>query len=411
MADAVSDTNALSANQARRIALAAQGMASGASPGTIATWPRIGKVIDKLHLLQIDSVNVIARSHYLPVLARTGPYNAKTLDAHAFGRKKRSLFEYWAHEASLLPMRFYPLLRWRMDRAASGEGVYKHLRQFAEQYPNYLNQVRREVAANGPLRAGDMPNAGKSSKDWWSWSDGKTALEYLFAAGEVTAAGRQNNFERLYDIPERAIDNTALNTPAPPEADAIRELLRLSANALGIATERDLRDYFRLPVTETRTALSQLVENGDLSEVPVEKWEQPAYLARNASLPTRATRSALLSPFDPLVWNRDRARRLFNFNYRIEIYTPAHKRVFGYYVLPFLMKGRMAARVCLKADRQAGILRVNAAHIERGHELHLTADELSHKLRTFAKWLSLDDVAAANRGELSQELIAALARS
>ncbi len=400
MAAAVSSSDTLSASEARRIALAAQAMASAATTTAQATWPRISKVIDRLHLLQIDSVNVVARSHYLPVLARTGPYKAHILDQRAFSRRRRALFEYWAHEASLMPMRMYPLMRWRMARAARGEGIYKQLRRFAEDRPAYVEQVRREVASRGPLKAGDLPDAGTSSSDWWSWSDGKTALEYLFATGAVTAAERQGNFERIYDIPERVIDPAALNTPAPGEGDAIAELLRLSAEALGIATERDLRDYFRLPVKETKQALMQLLENGDICEVAVAGWQSPAYLARGAVIPARATRSALLSPFDPLVWNRDRAERVFGFTYRIEIYTPAAKRVYGYYVLPFLMKGRMAGRVCLKSDRAGCILRVNAAHIEAGHCPQETSAELAAQLQSFAGWMGLDDIAVAERGNL-----------
>ena len=408
MAGAVSDTKNLSANEARRIALAAQGMASGATPDTTATWPRISKVIDRLHLIQIDSVNVVARSHYLPVLARTGPYNAKTLDERAFGRKRRALFEYWAHEASLLPMKHYPLMRWRMQRARNGVGIYKELVRFATEREDYLDLVRSEVASRGPLRAADLPEAGSSGKDWWSWSDGKTALEYLFATGEVTTAERQGNFERLYDIPGRVIDTAALNAPALREEEAIRELLRMSAQALGIATERDLRDYFRLPVSETKKAVTDLLASGEISLVDVEGWQQPAYLAHDAELPARATRSALLSPFDPLVWNRDRAARIFDFNYRIEIYTPAPKRVFGYYVLPFLLKGRMSGRVCLKSDRQAGILRVNASHIEPGHHPDQTAHELAGHLRLLANWLGLPEVHATLQGNLSADLERAL---
>jgi uncharacterized protein YcaQ len=400
----VSDTQNLSANEARRIALAAQGMASGVTPNTTATWPRISKAIDRLHLIQIDSVNVVARSHYLPVLARTGPYNAKTLDDRAFGRRRRELFEYWAHEASLLPMQHYPLMRWRMQRARNGIGIYRDLVRFASERATYLDQVRQEVRARGPLRAGDLPDAGSSGKDWWSWSDGKTALEYLFATGEVTTAERQGNFERIYDIPERVIDPDALNAPAPREPDAIRHLLNLSARALGIATERDLRDYFRLPVAETKTAIAQLLDAGNIETVSVDGWQQPAYLARNAELPARATRSALLSPFDPLVWNRERAARVFGFNYRIEIYTPAAKRVYGYYVLPFLMKGRMAGRVCLKSDRQAGTLRVNASHVEPGHHPEDTAIELARQLERLADWLGLRHIHAAPQGNLSTHL-------
>lgn len=386
-------------------------MASAAASPSLATWPRIEKAIDQLHLLQIDSVNVVARSHYLPVLARTGPYKAHILDERAFSRRRRKLFEYWAHEASLLPMRMYPLMRWRMERARNGSGIYTELRRFSEERSAYLQQVRKEIKDRGPLRAGDLPDAGTSSSDWWSWSDGKTALEYLFATGEVTAAERQGNFERIYDIPERVIDPDVLNTPALPEHDAIAELLKLSAQALGIATERDLRDYFRLPVHETKQALLQLIEAGAVSKAEVEGWQHPAYLARDAQIPRRATRSALLSPFDPLVWNRERTERIFGFTYRIEIYTPAPKRVYGYYVLPVLVNGRMAGRICLKSDRQAGVLRANATHCEPGYAPDDTARELAVQLRSFAHWLGLKDVAVSKQGNISSELKHELSRS
>jgi uncharacterized protein YcaQ len=295
-------------------------------------------------------------------------------------------------------------MRWRMDRAKRGVGIYKELRRFAKERADYLDQVREQVRDRGPLRASDLPDAGKSGNDWWSWSDGKTALEYLFATGEVTTAERQGNFERTYDIPERVIYPEYLNSPQPDEPDAIAELLRLSATALGIATERDLRDYFRLPVRETKAALHRLIENGDIHEVTIDGWQHPAYRARDAEIPARATRSALLSPFDPLVWHRERAERLFGFSYRIEIYTPAPKRVYGYYVLPFLMKGRMAGRVCLKSDRKAGVLRVNAAHFEPGLNPDETAAALADQLKLLAGWLQLGEVSIFPAGNLCQHL-------
>ena len=400
----------LSRNEARRIALAAQGMASSARPATTANWRRISAAIDRIHLLQIDSINVVARSHYLPVLARVGHYAPETLDARAFSRKKRRMFEYWAHEASLLPMHLHPLLRWRMARAADGRGIYKEMLKLAREQRQFIDTVRNEVRARGPVRASDLSDAGKSPKEWWSWSDGKTALEYLFATGEVTTAERRGNFERLYDIPERVIPPDVLNLETPDEPDAIRTLLDLSGRALGIATETDLRDYFRLPVAETKTALAQLVEDGRLHAADVDGWSKPAFLHVEAETPRRATGTSLLSPFDPLVWNRERAHRVFGFNYRIEIYTPAAKRVYGYYVLPFLMNGHMAARVCLKSDRQNDVLRVNASHLEAKQDRDHTAAKLAETLAALARWLRFDDIEVADAGNIAPDLKRAVDR-
>ena len=401
-------TDTISRNEARRLALAAQGMASASRPQTTAGWQRIAGAIDTMNLLQIDSVNVVARSHYMPILARVGHYKPGTLDAPAFSMKKRQLFEYWAHEASLLPMKLHPLLRWRMARAANGEGIYKDLVAFSAERGDYLDLVRREIRARGPLRAKDLPEAAKSTKDWWSWSNAKTALEYLFWTGEVTAAERQNNFERHYDIPERVIPADILSLPTPSEADAIRQLLDLSGKALGIASETDLRDYFRLPLAQTRHALAELIEAGRLIPVKVEGWQHPGYLHTGAELPRRATGTALLSPFDPIVWNRDRAARIFRFNYKIEIYVPAAKRRYGYYVLPFLMNGHLAGRVCLKADRHNNTLLVNASHLEERRKPDETATLLAGSLRGLARWLALDDIKALDAGNLAGPLTSAL---
>ena len=401
----------LTREEARRLALAAQGMASSARSGTTATWRRIAQAIDTMNLLQIDSVNVVARSHYLPVLARVGHYRPETLDTRAFSLKSRRLFECWAHEASLLPMALHPLMRWRMNRAAEGIGIYKELVRFADERAGYVDRVRREIAERGPLKASELPDAGrKASADWWSWTDGKTAVEYLFATGEVTTAERLGNFERRYDLPERVIPSDILGARAPDDADAIRALVELSAKALGIGTETDLRDYFRLPVEDARRAVAELCEAGTLEPCQVDGWRNPAYLYTHAALPRRATGTALLSPFDPLVWFRDRASRIFGFDYRIEIYTPAAKRRYGYYVLPFLMKGRLAGRVCLKADRKAGALLVNASHIEPGHDHGETATALAGTLDDLRHWLGLQHTEVAPIGDLSAELALSVAR-
>lgn len=364
----------------------------------------MGPMIRRLNLLQIDSVNVVARSHYLPLYSRLGAYDQAVLDARAFGRtKKRALFECWAHEASLLPLELHPLMRWRTARARAGDGVYKSMDRFGREERAYLKEVLAFVTANGPTSASEVPGGGKAEGGWWGWSKGKLALETLFDQGLVTTATR-DRFERLYDIPERVIPAEVLALDTPSEADAIRRLLDLSAQALGVATEIDLRDYFRLPIPETKTALAELVEDGVLLPITVEGWKQQAYLHCDARLPRKAGGTALLSPFDPIVWERSRAERLFSFHYRIEIYTPAPKRQFGYYVLPFLHHDRIAGRVCLKADRQAGVLRANASHHEAGVDVGETAEALAGELRLMAGWLGLEGVEVGPKGNLAKAL-------
>jgi len=392
----------LSAGEARRLALAAQGFGKGRR-SEAATWRQIEPAIRRMNLLQIDSVNVLCRSHYLPVFSRVGAYDQEALDNRAFVPRRRALFECWAHEASLVPLELHPWMRWRMARARAGQGTYGSMNRFASDERAYVASVLDHVKRHGPTAVSDLPDGGKSSGGWWGWSKGKMALECLFDQGLVTAATRRG-FERLYDIPERVIPADHLNRPTPSEADAFRHLLGLAGQALGVATEFDLRDYFRLPVAETKTALAAAVEEGVLVPVKVEGWRHPAFLHRGAVLPRRADGAALVSPFDPLVWERARAERLFGFHYRIEIYTPAPKRKFGYYVLPFLNRERLAARVCLKADRQAGMLRVNAAHLEDDADPAETAAALALELRGMADWLKLQGVAAGPRGGLATAL-------
>lgn len=367
----------------------------------------MGPMIRRLNLLQIDSVNVLTRSHYLPLFSRLGAYRQETLDQRAFGRRGRALFECWAHEASLLPMELHPLMRWRMARARAGNGTYKAMDRFGREERAYLKQVLDFVTASGPTAARDVPGGGKAEGGWWGWSKGKLALETLFDQGLVTAATR-DGFERLYDIPERVIPAEVLAQETPGEAEAIRQLTALSARALGLGTEIDIRDYFRLPIPEARTAITELVEDGVLLPVGVEGWKAAAYLHRDAKLPRKAGGTALLSPFDPVVWERSRAERLFDFHYRIEIYTPGPKRKFGYYVLPFLYRDRIAGRVCLKADRQSGVLRANASHVEAHADPRETANALAGELRLMAGWLGLGDVHAAAAGPLARPLRAAL---
>jgi len=396
----------LSIAEARRIALAAQGF-SHPDRSKPVTWAKIARTIRQINLLQIDSVNVLVRSHYLPVYSRLGAYPHATLDARAFSKRKRALFECWAHEASLLPLDLHPLMRWRMNRARAGNGTYGSMDRFASDEKTYVTSVLDFVRSHGPTAVSDLPDAGKSSGGWWGWSKGKMALECLFDQGLVTTATRQG-FERIYDLTERVIPAEVLDLPTPGEPESFRCLLDLSARALGIGTEFDLRDYFRLPVAETRQALADLLEDGVLMPVSVQGWKQQAYVHRDARLPRRAGGTALLSPFDPLVWERARAERLFDFHYRIEIYTPAPKRKFGYYVLPFLAGDRIVGRVCLKADRQAGVLRANAIHAESHAEPAETAAALAAELGLMAGWLGLAGVEAGRRGNLTSHLKARL---
>ncbi|EWY40840.1 hypothetical protein N825_33460 [Skermanella stibiiresistens SB22] len=394
--------------EARRIALAAQGFGKS-RPDTVADRGHLGRVIKRTGLLQIDSVSVLVRAHYMPLFSRLGSYPTTLLDEAAWGAK-RGLFEYWAHEASLLPLETQPLLRWRMERAARGQGIYGRLATIARERPDFVTAVLALVRDRGPVAASELGaelEGKRSGGSWWGWSDVKCALEYLFWAGMVTTRTRRR-FERLYDLPERAYPQAILAIPTPAEADAHRALLERSAASLGVATAGDLRDYFRLDVADVKTRLPELVEDGTLVPVTVEGWAQPAYLHRDAKLPRRIDATALLSPFDPVVWERSRTERLFDFRYRLEIYTPVEKRLHGYYVLPFLLGDRLVARVDLKAERATGTLRVLAVHSEPHAPAH-AAEALAAELRHMAEWLSLDRLTVADRGDMAPALIGAVA--
>ena len=410
MAVAVTRLETLSPAQARRIALAAQGLDRPRAAGGPSA-AQLLRAIARLGLLQLDSVSVVVRAHYMPLFSRLGPYDRTLLDrlaAHdgvpAVPRRRR-LFEYWAHEASLLPIELQPLLRWRMARAEQGLGTWSGLTRWARANPHAVERALREVEARGRIGVSELSGAGSRSGSWWGWSDGKAALEWLFWTCRLTAAGRRG-FERLYDLPERVLPAEVRNLPTPDEADAQRRLLQHAAEALGIATDSDLRDYFRLPVAGFRQRLAELVEEGLLRPVRVEGWRQPAWLSVTARLPRRAEGRALLAPFDPLVWERDRTERLFGFRYRIEIYTPAGKRQYGYYVLPFLMGDQLAARVDVKTDRSMGRLLVRAAHAEPLVRQAEVAAALAAELRLMAGWLGLERVEVEAKGDLAPALVA-----
>jgi uncharacterized protein len=380
----------LSIRQARRLALSAQGF--GKSLGGPATLASLTRMFQRLGVVQIDSVNALVRSHYLPLFSRLGDYPQDLLDQLAWGqRRQRRLFEYWGHEASLLPLTLYPLMRWRMAHAADGKGIYRQLAEFGRERREVIERVLAAVREQGALGAGSLSTREERAGPWWDWSEEKHALEWLFAAGEVTVAGRRG-FERLYDLPERVLPVTILKQAQPSEAEAHQGLLLHAAGALGVATEQDLRDYFRLSPQQSKAAVAVLVEDGRLQACTVQGWKQPAYVAGVPRIPRRIEASALLSPFDSLVWARERTERLFDFRYRLEIYTPAHKRVYGYYVLPFLYQERIAARLDLRAERAQGRLAVHAVHEEAQGLDEAGYQALAANLWRLAGWLGLAQV-------------------
>lgn len=389
----------LSAREARRIALAAVGLAT---PRPQRRGPAaLGAMIDRLGQVQIDSVNVLARAHYMPAFARLGAHDSATFDAMARGTRRR-LFEYWGHEACLIDVALQPALRWRMARARAGSAGYGSQRRFAAERRNYIDAVLAEVERRGPLAARDLSDGGKATGSWWGWSDGKRALEWLFLAGLVTTHSRRG-FERLYDLPERVIP-AVVARPDPGEAGGQRILLQAAARALGVATAGDLRACWRIGPADAAARIVELVEAGMLQPARVEGWAQPAFLPAGLHRAPRPKATALVSPFDPLLWERDRAERLLGVRYRIEIYTPAHKREHGYYVLPFLMGERIAARLDLKADRAARRLIVAAAHLEPGAPAGPTAEAVRAELDELARWLALDEIRIEPRGDLAAAL-------
>jgi len=373
----------ISAPEARRLALAAQGFGEPRPDSNPGGWD-LRRALRAVGLVQIDSVNVLERAHYLPAFSRIGPYRHELLDRLS-QRSPRRLFEYWGHEASLLPVELHPLLRWRMDRAHVD--AWGGMRRIAEERPDLVGAVLDQVRERGPIAASELTaERPRRSGPWWDWSDSKRALEWLFWSGQVTAA-RRRRFERLYDLPERVLPAAVVNAPTPSAADAQRELVRFTAARLGVAAERDLRDYFRLPAADAKARVAELVEAGELHPVAVEGWGQTqGYLARGARIPRRVEATALIGPFDSLIWERSRVERIFGFQFRIELYVPAPKRRYGYYVLPFLLGDRLVARVDLKADRDVGRLVMRSLHLEPGAPDH-TREALAAELHLLAAWL------------------------
>jgi hypothetical protein len=402
----VKDT--LTAGEARRIALAAQGFAQ-ARPDRPIGKRDLTKLIERLGVVQIDSVNVVSRTHYLPAFSRLGPYPRELLEEIAWG-KKRPLFEYWAHEASLLPLATQPLLRWRMEDAHDGRGVWKGVARFLRERRDFVDKVLGEIEARGPLAASELEMGHKGEGGWWGWSEAKRAVECLFWTGELTTATRRGTFERVYGLPEKVLPKAVLQTPTPPREDAQRELIRIAGRAMGVATSKDLRDYFRLPVEGFKERLAELVEMGDLIPIGVKGWRETAYLDPAARRPRKVEARALLSPFDNLIWFRERTERMFGVRFRIEIYTPAEKRTHGYYVLPFLEGEAITARADLKADRKTGVLIVQASHAEPWASDE-TPLRLAEELKRMAAWLGLERVRVEGKGDLAGSLADAVIRA
>lgn len=389
----------LSLAEARRLALRAQGFGRPRPRGRVGR-PHVIGLFERIGLVQIDAVNVLVRAHYLPLHARLGAYDPAILDGLVY--RERALFEYWGHEASLLPVELQPFLRWRMARAASGE-AWIGLVRFARRRRDYVAAVYDEVAARGPLRAGALSSGGRRRGPWWGWADGKRALEWLFWTGRIAVAGRER-FERLYDLTERVLPPEVLARPTPTPEAAHAELLLRAARALGVGTARDLADYFRLRLTDARPRLAELVEAGRLEAVTVEGWREPAYRDPGSGPPRPVEARAVLAPFDPLVWERSRVGRLFGLHFRLELYTPRADRRYGYYVLPFLLGETLVARIDAKADRAAKALLVPAAHLEPGARPEVVALALLEELRALAGWLGLERVVIGPRGNLARTL-------
>ena len=389
-------TVVLSNAEARRIALAAQGLAEPRPTGRIGRR-HLRRVLDRIGLLQIDSVNVLVRSQELPLFARLGPHPRTLIDA---ATSEGELFEYWVHEASLVPTGHYHLHRWRMCEPLPWPG----LRRRVEPLGDYVEEVYRRIVDEGPLVAGDLNARVGKKGTWWDYDDGKVALAALFYLGRITARRRPRDFARVYDLTERMIPAAALARPAPAEHEARKELLVLAAKHHGVGTLNDLADYHRQMPTRCKQPLAELVEEGRLLQAAVDGWDRAAYLHPDARRPRRVAARALLSPFDPVVWNRERALRMFGFHYRIEIYTPAPKRQYGYYVLPFLLGDELVGRVDLKADRAGAALLVQSAWTEPGVDQRDVAEELLDELRLMATWLELDRIEITGRGDLGPAL-------
>lgn len=390
----------LSINEARRIALAAQGFDRPRPSGT-ADLRHIRRTLNLLGIVQIDFVNVLTPAHYLVPFSRLGPYNTSRMDHLIYHR--REFTEQWAHEASIVPMATWPLLQHKRD---DGRKQPIAIRRVLTDNPGYLGQVLDEVSARGPLCSDDIPSPGGldgGAPLSWYRSARRMALETHFATGAICVAGRRRDMARAFDLTERVVP-LQHRMQALERREQLRRLVDMATRAHGLGTVADLADYYRMSIRDTRDALHDLTNEGSATRVQVEGWKEQAWMHADARAPKQIRAAALLSPFDPLVWFRPRAHRLFDFDYRIEIYRPERERKYGYYVLPFLMDDRIVARVDLKADRKNRRLLVAAAHIEPGEDARPTALALAAELRIVATWLNLGSIDVGKRGTLCHEL-------
>lgn len=393
----------LSRRDARQLALVAQGFGAARPKGAV-TQRQLQKMFNCVGVIQIDSVNVLVRSQELPVFARLGPHNRSLLPQAV---QSGALFEYWAHAASLVPTRHQHLFRWRMEQGRS-QSMAAAISKVHRSKKAYVEVVHQYIVENGPVVAGDLSQRTTPKGKWWDWDAAKLALEYLFLVGRLSARREAHGFARVYDLPERVLPASVLAVPTPSPHAAQTQLVALAARSLGVATAGDLADYYRQSLTGLKPILAELVEAGTLLPATVEGWNVPAYLHSAAAQTTAVEACALLSPFDSLVWYRQRCERLFNFHYRIEIYTPKAQRKFGYYVLPFLLGDTLVGRIDLKADRKASALLVQAAHLEPGAKAANAAAQLARLLPEMAAWLGLECVTVHARGNLAQALRHAL---
>ena len=387
----------LSNDAARKIALGAQGFAA-ANPGGRIDVRHFRRVMRQLGLIQLDSVNVCVRTHYMPFYSRLGAYDMGHLDAWL--NQSGENFEYWAHAAAVLPVDRYPLWRWKMQTMKP----WRRAQELLDAHPGLVDNVLQQVADHGPLTVRDLDVPDHTNEAWWGYGPGKVALEVLFANGHVTAL-RTGNFTRLYDLPQRTIPSDFLRDDVAYDKDAAyKELLVEATRHQGIGTVSDIADYFRLLASTAAPILARLAREGRIEEVTVDGWNGPVYLDLDAVRPRRIVGSALLSPFDPVMWNRERAERMFGFEYRIEIYVPEDQRVFGYYVLPFMLDGDIVGRVDLKADRKAGRLLVRSAFIEDGRDAQAVTAALASELHRFGGWLGMEDIVVERRGNIAHGL-------
>lgn len=401
MKQSVTKIRTIPVERARRIALAAQGFADPIPKGG-ANVRHFRRAMDRMTILQVDSVNVVCRSHFLPMFARLGAYDRDKLDQWLW--QSRENFEYWSHVASLTSVNHQPNLRFRMGHQRWQEG----LAAFENEKPGYVDSVMAEMDERGGLSVGDLDDPGGRTGPWWGYSKGKIALEYLYLTGQLMISNRDKNFKIAYDLPDRVLPSEVGQQPTPSTQESFRALAMLGAKSHGIGTAADIADYFRLKLTDVRPILQEQVAAGELELVEVAGWKDPAYLHPEAKVPRSIKAATFLTPFDPVCWFRPRAERLFNFHYRIEIYVPEPKRIYGYYVLPFLHNDQLVGRADIKADRKAGMLLAKGIYGEPHADPDVVAPAMAENLHAMAEWLGLDGVDVGGRGDLAAAVSAAV---